>query len=237
MIKFFRQIRFQLMGQNKTGKYLKYAIGEIVLVVIGILIALQINNFNQNQLDKVEEQNYYKNIKRQLNEDKNVLSSTIDYNNQFLEQFTYAINIIEKNDRSMVDSLARISINLLEFSDFHRQNNIYEAMVNSGEIKLLKNHQIIEKLQRLEEKYILINKLEDTHSKAALEFIVPSLISTLNVYNMSVENIELLYSYKHQNLFTLFVNLMNQKNEVYKNTSDQISSLNDLIDEELDLNG
>ena len=49
MIKFFRHIRKDLMEKNKTGKYLKYAIGEIVLVVIGILIALQINNWNENR--------------------------------------------------------------------------------------------------------------------------------------------------------------------------------------------
>ena len=47
MIKFFRKIRQNLLMENKTGKYFKYAIGEIVLVVIGILIALQINNWNE----------------------------------------------------------------------------------------------------------------------------------------------------------------------------------------------
>jgi hypothetical protein len=49
MIKFFRKIRHNLMEQNKTGKYLKYAIGEIILVVIGILIALSINNWNEEK--------------------------------------------------------------------------------------------------------------------------------------------------------------------------------------------
>ena len=49
MIKFFRKIRQNLLMENKTGKYFKYAIGEIVLVVIGILIALQINNWNENR--------------------------------------------------------------------------------------------------------------------------------------------------------------------------------------------
>jgi hypothetical protein len=55
MIKFFRKIRQKLLSENKFSKYLLYAIGEIVLVVIGILIALQINNWNNNhKLEKEE---------------------------------------------------------------------------------------------------------------------------------------------------------------------------------------
>jgi len=50
MINFFRKIRYNLMEQNKTGKYLKYAIGEIVLVMIGILLALQVNNIHYNYI-------------------------------------------------------------------------------------------------------------------------------------------------------------------------------------------
>lgn len=55
MIKFFRKIRQNLIMENKTGKHIKYAIGEIVLVFIGILIALQINNWNNNQKANIEE--------------------------------------------------------------------------------------------------------------------------------------------------------------------------------------
>ncbi len=52
MIKFFRHIRQQLLSEGKTGKYLKYAIGEIILVVIGILIAVKINNYNNSENNK-----------------------------------------------------------------------------------------------------------------------------------------------------------------------------------------
>ncbi|MFC2148571.1 DUF6090 family protein [Bacteroidota bacterium] len=69
MIKFFRKIRYDLMEKNKTGKYLKYAIGEIVLVVIGILIALSINNWNDYRKDRIEEKNLYKTLIRSLNND------------------------------------------------------------------------------------------------------------------------------------------------------------------------
>ena len=59
MIKFFRTIRKDLMEKNKTGKYFKYAIGEIILVVIGILIALQINNWNERKNDKNQLEHIY----------------------------------------------------------------------------------------------------------------------------------------------------------------------------------
>ena len=55
MIKFFRKIRQNLLSEGKTGKYLKYAIGEIILVVIGILIALQLNNLNDSHKINKEE--------------------------------------------------------------------------------------------------------------------------------------------------------------------------------------
>jgi len=52
MIKFFRKIRQKTLTENKFGKYLTYAIGEIILVVIGILIAIQINDWNNNRIEK-----------------------------------------------------------------------------------------------------------------------------------------------------------------------------------------
>ncbi|MDU8885257.1 DUF6090 family protein [Yeosuana sp. MJ-SS3] len=233
MFKFFRNIRKKLLAEGKTANYLKYAIGEIVLVVIGILIALQINNWNEKNIEKSNELNYYKNIKRQLNEDKNAIIASINYNNRLLKQFKHAINIIEHNDRNLVDSLVKISVNLLEFSDFHRQSNIYETMVNSGEIKLLKNQQIIEALQQLEEKYIFINKLEDTHSQAVIKFVVPEIMSSIKVTNMNVEIIEKLYSFEFQNLFALLTNLMIEKNEVYENVINRINSIDSLLNEEI----
>ena len=53
MIKFFRKIRYNLMSENRTGKYLKYALGEILLVMIGILLALYVNNANTERQNRL----------------------------------------------------------------------------------------------------------------------------------------------------------------------------------------
>jgi hypothetical protein len=69
MIKFFRKIRQRLLTENKFSKYLIYAIGEIILVVIGILIALQINSWNDHRVRKSEISSIYLSIKEELEND------------------------------------------------------------------------------------------------------------------------------------------------------------------------
>ena len=139
MIKFFRGTRQNLLNEGKTSKYLKYAIGEIILVVVGILIAVSINNWNQGKVAKNAESNFYKNTKQQLLDDANNIKSQIEYSSKNLEEFKYAIRLIKEDSRSMKDSLGLIAINLMRNSDFDRQGNIYETTVNSGDIKLLRN--------------------------------------------------------------------------------------------------
>ena len=160
------------MKKNKTGKYLKYAIGEIVLVVIGILIALSINNWNSKRIEKREEITSYKNIKRQINDDKNVISGIIDYNDLYYKQYKYANQVIEQNDRSKIDTLGKIALKLYKYSDYNRSSNIYQNLINSGELKLLKNRDIIEQIQRLEETYIYMNRMEKIHFEVTKDSII-----------------------------------------------------------------
>jgi len=80
MLKFFRKIRQNLLMENKTGKYFKYAIGEIVLVVIGILIALQINNWNEKNKNDQLANVYLMDFKRDLETDIASLEERININ-------------------------------------------------------------------------------------------------------------------------------------------------------------
>ena len=79
MIKFFRKIRQNLLSQGKTGKYFKYALGEIILVVIGILIALQINNWNEANKLQEEINVYFEQKLVNLKEDKKFLEELAQF--------------------------------------------------------------------------------------------------------------------------------------------------------------
>ncbi len=85
MIKLFRNIRKSLLAEGKTSKYLKYAIGEIILVVIGILIALQINNWNENQKLKKEEIKLLHALEKEIESNITSLDTTIKDNDDILK--------------------------------------------------------------------------------------------------------------------------------------------------------
>ena len=84
MIKFFRKIRQNLIMENKTSKYIKYAIGEIVLVMIGILLALQVNNWNEQRKLNNEEQHLLEDLHSEFNVNLENLKTNmlINQNNQ-----------------------------------------------------------------------------------------------------------------------------------------------------------
>ncbi len=106
MIKFFRKIRQNLLQEGKTTKYFKYAIGEIFLVVIGILIALQINNWNENRKIKSLETQIYKELKSDLLQTKNDIKETILQHKKVLKSSQQLIIDIS-NKKPYSDSIYR----------------------------------------------------------------------------------------------------------------------------------
>jgi len=116
MIKFFRKIRQNLLSEGKTGKYLKYAFGEIILVVIGILIALQLNNLNENKKNNVFEKEILSQIQENLISDKFVLKQ-IELN--FIKAIVSSKKILnaEESENRPIDLVHKI-VNRLRSSHF-----------------------------------------------------------------------------------------------------------------------
>ena len=97
MIKFFRKIRQNLLRDNKFSKYLLYAIGEIVLVVIGILIALQINNWNQQRISTEYEKKLLTELRNTITADYNLLQMAIDGNKRSSRSCEIILSHFDKN--------------------------------------------------------------------------------------------------------------------------------------------
>jgi len=136
MIKFFRKIRQNLLMENKTGKYFKYAIGEIILVVIGILIALQSDNWNQNRRNNLVVANYYGQILKDLNKDKAQIQVRIKELTENIQLYeTYNLEFEEQESVStLIASQAKLHF---LFRQLSFNTNTIRSLESTGDIKLI----------------------------------------------------------------------------------------------------
>ena len=234
MIRLFRDMRRGLLKGERFKIYFLYAIGEIVLVMLGILLALRVNNLNEARLEKRTSVQFYQNFNRQILEDQSVLQSTLSYNNHYKGQIEYAIGIIETNDRSLVDTLGYIAMNLSKYSDFDRMGNIYQSIVNSGEVKLIKNNEIAEKIQILEETFGYFNRMEEIHYDL-ITSIVPELVDIIKYSDRTVQDQERLYDFRFQNIFITASGIIDEKDDVYRRAISQIDELSMMIEQEIEI--
>lgn len=136
MIKFFRHIRKSLIEKNKMGKYFKYAIGEIVLVVIGILIALQINNWNEEKKNRIIEADYYCRILDDFESNEKLIDETSALISNKIKLSKELISELNKtpNDRSIILNKHVVAIR----QDVFVPSTIaFEDLTSSGQLKLL----------------------------------------------------------------------------------------------------
>ena len=167
MIKFFRKIRQQLIQQNRMGKYFKYAIGEILLVVIGILIALQINNWNENRQNRILETQFYKRLLEDLKEEQAIIQSVVNYSNQVLLHAKRAVKVFE-NPNLNVSNPSQTLIDMYQASQLQdptSTRSTYLEMISSGQINLIKSDTLKTKLIRHYEIEWEKNALFSMHNK------------------------------------------------------------------------
>ena len=148
MIKFFRKIRYDLMGENppdgragKTGKYIKYAIGEIILVVVGILIALSINNWNINRQNNEVRRTYYVQILQDLEKDKSLMKEKIVIGDSFFVRLQSYKETFKEPDISIWGAAESIGLVFSSKSqpgwNIEVNTNTVITLQNTGDIKLI----------------------------------------------------------------------------------------------------
>ena len=181
MIKLFRKIRQRLLTENKFSKYLMYAIGEIILVVIGILIALQINNWNEQRKERIQEKIFLKRFEVELNTNLENILTAISLNKSRIHRAEFLLRTIDKPQLA-ADSSSYF-MKSIEHAGYTNipliSDNAFEELKSSGNLSLISNEALRAALQ----KYY-------------------SWTSSEGQYNFLQQDIQLNYSHLKQGIFT-----------------------------------
>lgn len=201
MIKLFRHIRKSLIDENKMSKYFKYAIGEIILVIIGILMALQINNWNENRKTKLDLHNSLYAMVNELNEniqfmttEKKNFQNRVDGLQRILE------NSESENDLKVILNYFAQDLNSKSFS------KVFELIKENKQLQLINNKDFIKKINQFYE-YTLPNMEEYTswHDGFVSNNIDPYILENIpiekNLVNPSIAR-SLLTQVKFKNILT-----------------------------------
>lgn len=155
MINIFRKIRKQLANDNKPLKYMRYAFGEIILVVIGILIALQINSWNKDRIAKMEEKQILKNLHNEFQENEYLLNEVVDIN---VKCFNTGVSIMGLFGKERWE-IANYNIDSLIFFSFEKRQfnpseNALQDLLQSGRYQLISNDDLKKSLYQWSQKML-----------------------------------------------------------------------------------
>ena len=146
-MRIFRNMRQKLAAENNVAKYLRYAVGEIVLVVIGILIALQVNNWNEHKKQKKQETIYLQNLSIDLKKQIQLQKRYIDFEDIFIQDCKDIVAHYEQNNGfKNMDSIFPKINDLSARISFTNANTTLLEMINSGDINIIDNESLKKEL-------------------------------------------------------------------------------------------
>ena len=191
MINFFRKIRHDLIANSQTFKYLKYAIGEIVLVVLGILIALQINNWNEsNKLIDIEHK-YLKNILSDLKDQNASIDIQLQREQSYFKATGSIIKNYQQNKNLVIDSIFFKKASIITFrKTFVITDPTYTDLISSGHINILKNIEYKDKLIKYYQELERIEKVIQNNNSLLIDQYYLS-VYTENGYYFQPDILEL----------------------------------------------
>ncbi len=148
MIKFFRHIRKSLiMETGKTGKYFKYAIGEIILVVIGILIAIQLNEWRHDSSNKNQKQFVLKALQLEFEANLEQMDTILFYMEKVQNIYPIVNEMIKNPEKNYTEEdVTNAIVNLSYTWTFNPSNGALRSAISSSQIHLLDNKHLIELL-------------------------------------------------------------------------------------------
>jgi len=147
--------------ENRLGKYSLYAIGEILLVVIGILLALQINNQNDLRKDRIKEVQYLANIRTDLEINLLEMDRFMEYRTESIASANRVLEHFEGKPITDYSAFNADGVHIYEWGRFWQNNNTFQELVNSGNLALISNEAIKTALLDIELLYKIMKSEED----------------------------------------------------------------------------
>jgi hypothetical protein len=146
MIRFFRSIRQKLAAQNKAAAYMRYAIGEILLVAIGILIALQVNNWNENRKSEARLNASLSSLIDNLNEDVVNMNAQVKYNQKVLKAIDFAFRVISlpEFEKAPSNSFADSIFAIGDEREFMPTETIFNSMESNSQVQWITDQSLTE---------------------------------------------------------------------------------------------
>jgi len=171
MINFFRKTRKKLADENKPLKYARYAIGEILLVVIGILIALQINNWNESRKTNILEHDYLKRLKHELEDNIEYAESQIYVELLGHNCANRILSTISESSDISNSHLLAYSIVLTGWTNrVDYINNVWNELYSTGNARLISNSDLRKQLIEVQRKMGVISHLNEEFNGFNLGF-------------------------------------------------------------------
>ena len=251
MIKFFRHIRKSLFMENKTSKYLKYAIGEIILVIIGILIALQINNWNESQKLKNDTLTFAERLKEEINQNIVLTKIEIERETSQVDKTKVLLNMFSQPDSSVkprvIDSLL---YDILTSNAIDIKMGTLQEGLNTGQVAMLQSNELKSKLYSFPSMILEIKRMEQIESEDINTHLLPYIIDNSNLramdnefskYNKDIApskfnsniNLDLLESRKFENIIDNRFWNTNQSLENYNLLMNELQSIQELLENQL----
>ncbi len=181
MIKFFRHIRKDLMGKNKTGKYFKYAIGEILLVMIGILLALQVSNWNQKRISNQKEGLLLNELHEEFLNNQDQLEDVLKNHELAMKSTRYVTSQFPiKLDEIDIDSFQKNMMHWGRRYTFNPSQGVIKSLVNSSSFDIISNHELRQLLVSWEDVLSDYQEEEEIASISMREIYIPILLDKVS---------------------------------------------------------
>lgn len=185
MAKTFRNIRQKLIAENQVGKYVRYAIGEILLVVIGILIALQVHSWHQHQIDQREASNIKANLHEEFTENRALLNTS---RNEFKKSIASGLALIHlvgvsrsELEKHNLDSLLYFTF---ESASYLPSENSLQDILQSGRLNLISNKTLRENLLFWSASMKRLKNIDDNSSDWVTNHMIPYLLPYMSLREM-----------------------------------------------------